>query len=183
VGDLIKKMQLHGEIAYWDTLPSSFDDYLRYVAGFNYTFNNVIFDHDIILLFEYLNELTTHSARETGVEDFANGLSAPLAGLVGPLLPTLAGAVADARKLQRGLRGSFLSRVTYQFSDNLKFELTGIAVTHGPDSYFLRSELIFDMLDNVRVAGGYEYFAGSRDGFFGRHKKHDRFIFEARYSF
>ncbi|MHC4392140.1 MAG: DUF1302 family protein, partial [Planctomycetota bacterium] len=41
VGDLIKKMQIHGEIAYWDTLPSSFDDYLRYVAGLNYTFNNV----------------------------------------------------------------------------------------------------------------------------------------------
>lgn len=49
VGDVLSGIQLHGEVSHTWTADSEADDYVQHVVGLNYTFVDVIGEHDILL--------------------------------------------------------------------------------------------------------------------------------------
>ena len=183
LGDIFRKTQVHGEAAFFDTNGETGDDYFQYVVGFNYTFNDVLFDHDITLLVDYLDEIVIDRRERFGFEDLTTNLSPLLQSLAQPFLPAIQQAVRERAFLQRGYRGSISTRLSYAFSDTLELVFTNVFVLRGAENAYLQSKVVWDVTDNLRVEGGHELLTGPRDTFFGQYRDNDRVFFLARVSF
>jgi len=87
---------VHGEGSQFFYDGGDDEDYFQYIMGVDYTWADVIKDHDIFLIFEYMGEKTTRSGREERPA-FGSGLA-------------------------RVFTNSLLSTITYKFSDTLEAE-------------------------------------------------------------
>lgn len=183
IGDVLKKTQIHGEGAYYDSREKTGDVYIQYVVGINYTFNNVIADHDIVLLLDYLDEVLLDEREILGVEGLLTNLSPQLQAIAQPFIPTINATIQERAELARGFRGSISSRLSYQFSDTFQFVFTSIFVLRGKENLFFQSKMVWDITDNLRFEAGHDYFSGPRETFFGQYRDNDRVFFVGKVSF
>lgn len=183
LGNIARKTQLHGEVAFVDSRDDTGDDYVQYVLGFNYTFNDLILDHDLTLLLDYLDEVMIEPRKRFGIETLISGLSPALQGLAQPFLPLASAVVRERAELARGTRGSISARLSYAFSDTLEFVVTGVIVVRGRESAFVQSKLVWDVTDNFRFEAGLDLLEGPRDTFFGQYRDNDRVFFVTRLNF
>ena len=150
-------MGVHGEAAQFFYDGSKNEDYLQYIVGIDYTWTNVIHDHDIFLILEYMGDTTTQS-REDERPAFASGLG-------------------------RVFRNSFLSTLTYKFSDTLELENKLLFNTDHHMSYVIKPEVHYDISDELKLTFGIDFIEGVEETFFGQFDNDDRSYFFLRYSF
>ncbi len=148
---------IHGEAAQFFYDGSKNEDYFQYILGIDYTWTNVIYDHDIFLILEYMGDTTTQS-REDERPAFASGLG-------------------------RVFRNSFLSTITYKFSDTLELENKFLFNMDHHLSYVIKPEVRYDITDDLKLTFGIDFIEGVQETFFGQFDKDDRAYFFLRHSF
>ena len=148
---------VHGEAAQFFYDGSKNEDYLQYILGIDYNWTNVIYDHDIFLILEYMGDTTTQS-REDKRPAFASGLG-------------------------RVSRNSFLSTITYKFSDTLELETKLANNLDHHLSYVINPEINYDITDAFKLTFGIDFIEGNQTTFFGQFDNDDRSYFFLRYSF
>ncbi len=148
---------VHGEAAQFIYDGGKDEDYFQYILGIDYTWTDVIKDHDIFLILEYMGEKTTRSRQD----------ERPSSG----------------SGLGRVLTNSFLSTITYKFSDTLEVETK---LLFNPDhhlSYVIKPEIHYDITDELKLTFGVDFIEGVQNTFFGQFDNDDRSYFFLRYSF
>ena len=148
---------VHGEAAQFIYDGGNEADYFQYIMGIDYTWTNVIHDHDIFLILEYMGDTTTRS-REDERPAFGTGLN-------------------------RVFRNSFLSTITYKFSDTLNIETKLLYNLNDHVDYFINPEIHYDITDELKFTFGVNLFEGVQDSFFGQFDNDDRSYFFLKYSF
>lgn len=148
---------VHGEAAQFFYDGSKDADYLQYILGIDYTWTDVIYDHDIFLIMEYMGDTATQS-REDKRTAFASGLG-------------------------RVFRNSFLSTITYKFFDTLELENKLLFNMDHHLSYVIKPEVHYDISDELKITLGIDFIEGVQDTFFGQFDHDDRGYFFLRYSF
>ena len=148
---------VHGEAAQFFYDGSKNEDYLQFILGIDYNWTNVIYDHDIFLILEYMGDTTTQS-REDKRPAFATGLG-------------------------RVFRNSFISTVTYKFSDTLELETKLANNLDHHMSYVINPEINYDITDQFKLSFGIDFIEGNQTTFFGQFDNDDRSYFFLRYSF
>lgn len=155
VGDALSGVQVHGEVAHFFVEGERQDDFVQGVIGINYTWIDLIFEHDLTLVLEYAGDATTHRAE---------------------------GALPGVR-LNRILRGAVLARLEYAVDDDLSFELNAALITHGEENALIHPGVRWNVTDNLRLELGGDIFVGPEDTFFGQFKRDGRAIFDIKWVF
>ncbi|MHC4268854.1 MAG: hypothetical protein ACYSTS_10335 [Planctomycetota bacterium] len=148
---------VHGEAAQFIYDGRNNEDYFQYILGIDYTWTNVIHDHDIFLILEYMGDTTTQS-RDDKRPAFSTGLG-------------------------RVFRNSFLSTITYKFSDTLEWETELAFNMNSHVSYLINPEVRYDITDKLKFTFGIDFIEGVQNTFFGQFEDDDRSYFFLRYSF
>jgi hypothetical protein len=131
------------------------DARFQYVIGVDYTKSDVIFDHDIFAIVEYVGEEVTKEG--SGFDT---------------------GSAVD-----RVLVSAVAGNITYEFTDYTKLELRGAVDFHQGDDYFIQSQLVHDMTDDFEITVGLDILGGPSDTFFGRFRDNDRVFVKLKYTF
>ena len=145
----------HGEAAYLFFDGNAEDNRMQYVIGLDYTRSNVLFDHDIFVILEYVGEEVTREG-----EGFDGG-----AGLDSLLVNAIAG------------------NITYEFTEYTKLELIGVVDLYQGDDYYFQPQLIHQMTDDFEITVGLDLIGGPSDTFFGQFKDNDRVFVKLKYTF
>ncbi len=148
---------IHGEVAQFMYDGENDENYFQYVFGFDYTWTNIIYDHDIFVILEYMGDKSTER-QKVSKKVFGSGLA-------------------------RVFTNSILSTVTYKFSDSLEFETKFAFNLDGHLSFLIKPEIRYDVNDNLKLTFGMNCIEGVQDTFFGQFEKDDRSYFFLRYSF
>ncbi len=148
---------VHGEAAQFIYDGGKDEDYLQYILGIDYAWTDVIKDHDVFLILEYMGDTTTQP-REDERPAFATGLG-------------------------RVFRNSFLSTVTYKFSDTLELETELAFNMDSHVSYVINPEVRYDITDKLKFTFGIDFVEGVQKTFFGQFDNDDRSYFFLKYSF
>lgn len=155
LGDILGGIQLHGELASFFYEGPRADDYLQVVVGTNYTWVDLILEHDLTLVLEYTGDWTIDDAEQ----------------------------VVAGTRLNRILRGAVLARVLYAVDEDLSFEVNTALITHGPENALIHPAATWNATDNLRFILGGDIFLGPEETFFGQFKRDGRVTFEARVVF
>ena len=147
---------LHGEAAQLVFDGNEEDSRFQYVIGIDYTQSNIIRDHDLFVILEYVGEDVTKEG--TGLD------------LGGP-------------PLDRVLTSAVATRIMYEFTEYTRLEVDGAIDLYQGDDYYLQPQLIHEMTDNFEVAVGVDLLGGPRDTFLGQFKDNDRFFLKLKYTF
>ena len=148
---------VHGEAAQFIYDGENDENYFQYILGIDYTWTNIIYDHDIFLIVEYMGENTTEK-RQRNKKTFGSGLG-------------------------RVFTNSFLSTITYKLSDTLELENKLAFNMDSHLSYVIKPEIRFDISDNLKLTFGLNFIEGVQDTFFGQFDNDDRSYFFLKYSF
>ncbi len=148
---------VHGEAAQFIYDGGKDEDYFQYILGIDYAWTDVIKDHDIFLILEYMGEKTTQSRQD----------ERPSSG----------------SGLGRVFTNSFLSTITYKFSDTLEVETKLLFNLDHHLSYVIKPEIHYDITDELKLTFGIDFIEGVQDTFFGQFDNDDRSYFFLRYSF
>ena len=151
------KLGLRGEAGYFIFDGDLDDDFVQYALGLDYTFSDVISDHDIYILVQYVGEWVA-----------AEG------NLVIPGLPTSVG---------RALSSSITMDLTYEISEFLKIALDLIYLTDSEDSFLFRPRLEYEYSDRLKFVLHADLPQGAEETFFGRFSDSRRFSLSMTYSF
>lgn len=146
---------LHGETAYLEFDGDREDARVQYVIGFDYTKSDVIFDHDLFVIVEYVGEETTKK-----------------------------GSALDAgTALDRVLMSALAAKITYEFTEYTRIEVQGAIDFYQGDDYYVQPQLVHEMTDNFEIAVGIDVLGGPRDTFFGQFRDNDRLFAKLKYTF
>ena len=148
---------LHGEAAQVVFDGDSEDARFQYVIGLDYTKSDVIFDHDLFVIMEYVGEDVNKKGggMETG----------------GP-------------PLDRVFMSAVAANITYEFTEYTRVEVQGAIDLYQDDDYYFQPKLVHEMTDNLEIALGVDLLGGSRDTtFFGQFKDNDRVFLKLKYTF
>jgi hypothetical protein len=148
---------VHGEAAQFFYDGGKDEDYFQYILGIDYTWTNIIHDHDIFLILEYMGDTTTRSREDE--------------------------RPASATGLGRVFRNSFLSTITYKFSDILELETKLLFNLDHHLSHVIKPEIHYDINDKLKLTFGVDFIEGNQTTFFGQFDNDDRSYFFLRYSF
>ncbi len=155
---VIADVEVHGEVAYIITDGPLDDDYVQFVVGADYTFYDLISDHDLTVVAEYAGEvIVRESARG---EDFTS--------------PT---------QFARALSNSALVRVAYKPTNDLEALVAAAVTFDRGESYFIRPEVRYRIGDHSKVAVGVDILGGPDDTLFGQFDREDRFFASLKLSF
>lgn len=156
LGDVLAGIQLHGEAAHFFVEGQRQEDFLQYVLGLNYTWVDLIFEHDLTLVLEYAGDVSTSDADD---------------------------ALPGGVQLNRILRGAVLARLEYAVDEDLSFEVNAAVVTHGKENALIHPGVRWNVTDNLRLELGGDVFVGPEDTFFGQFRKGGRVIFDVKWVF
>jgi hypothetical protein len=146
---------LHGETAYLEFDGDREDARVQYVIGFDYTKSDVIFDHDLFVIVEYVGEETTKK-----------------------------GSALDAgTALDRVLMSALAAKITYEFTEYTRLEVQGAIDFYQGDDYYVQPQLVHEMTDNFEIAVGIDILGGPRNTFFGQFRDNDRLFAKLKYTF
>lgn len=155
LGDILGGIQLHGEVAHFFVEGQRQDDFGQVVFGLNYTWIDLIAEHDLTLVLEYAGDFTTSRAEQA--------------------LPGV--------RLNRILRGAVLARLEYAVDQDLSFEVNAAVITHGRENALIHPGVRWNVTDNLRLELGGDIFLGPDDTFFGQFRRDGRVIFDVRWVF
>ncbi|MCO5171797.1 MAG: hypothetical protein M9894_36305 [Planctomycetes bacterium] len=155
LGDILGGIQLHGEVAHFFIEGQRQDDFGQVVVGLNYTWIDLIAEHDLTLVLEYAGDFTTSRAEQA--------------------LPGV--------RLNRVLRGAVLARLEYAVDQDLSFEVNAAVITHGRENALIHPGVRWNVTDNLRLELGGDIFLGPDDTFFGQFRRDGRVIFDVRWVF
>ncbi|UCD57807.1 MAG: hypothetical protein JSV16_01475, partial [Candidatus Hydrogenedentota bacterium] len=147
---------LHGEVAHLVFDGDREDSRIQYVIGLDYTKSNIVFDHDLFVIVEYIGEDVTKE---------------------GATLET------DRPPLDRVLMGAIAANIQYEFTEFTRLELRGAIDFHQGDDYYFQPQLVHEMTDNFEITLGFDVLGGPRNTFFGQFKDNDRFFVKLKYTF
>lgn len=145
----------HGEAAQLIFDGGLEDDRFQYVLGLDYTKSDILFDHDLFAIIEYVGEEVTSEG--TG---FSTGTA-----------------------LDRVLVSAVAGNITYEFSDYSKVELRGAADFHKGDDYYIQPQFVHKVTDDFEVTVGLDILGGPSDTFFGQFRDNDRVFVKLKYTF
>jgi hypothetical protein len=148
---------VHGEAAQFIYDGGKDEDYFQYILGIDYAWTDVIKDHGIFLILEYMGDKTTRS-RQDKRPAFGSGLG-------------------------RVFANSVLSTITYKASDTLEAETKLLFNLDEHLSYVIKPEIHYDINDKLKLTFGVDFIEGVQDTFFGQFGNDDRGYFLLRYSF
>ena len=146
---------LHGEAAHLVFDGDREDSRLLFVLGFDYTRSDIIFDHDIFIIVEYVGEDVTKKG----------------------------GGYDTGSSLDRVLVNALAGNITYDFTEYTKLELRGALDLYQGDDYFFQTQLVHQMSDEFEITVGLDILGGPRDTFFGEFKDGDRLFVKLKYAF
>ena len=146
---------LHGEVAHLVFDGDREDSRLQYVLGIDYTRSDVIFDHDIFVILEYVGEDVTKEG-----SGFDTGSS-----------------------LDRVLVNAIAGNITYDFTEYTKLELRGLVDFYQGDDYYFQPQFVHQMTDDFEITVGLDILGGPSDTFFGQFKDNDRVFVKLKYMF
>lgn len=149
LGEVLKGIQIHGEVAHFWSEGDRAEDYLQYLIGFNYEWTDVIAEHDLKLVVEYASDYRTKAAD----------------------------GVVPQVDLNRIFRSAIVLRIEYAVDDDLSFALNAAAILHGDDNFLLAPVAKWNVTDNLQVELGGQVFLGPDETFFGQFKRDGRVMF------
>jgi len=145
----------HGEAAQLVFDGDREDSRFQYVIGFDYTKSDIIFDHDLFVIMEYVGEDVT-----TEGKGFDSGSA-----------------------LDRVLVSAVAANITYKFNEYTKFELKSAVDFYQGDDYYIQPQLVHQMTDEFEITLGFDILGGPRDTFFGQFRDNDRVFVKLKYAF
>jgi len=147
---------LHGEAAQFIFDGDRQDSYLQYVIGVDYKKSDVLFDHDLFIILEYVGAEVTEEgeALETGMPP-----------------------------LDRVITSGFATNINYEFTEFTRLEVRGAIDFHQGDDYYVQPQLVHAVNDNLAVILGFDILGGPRETFFGHFKDNDRVYGKLIYTF
>ncbi|MEZ6183647.1 MAG: hypothetical protein R3F62_01400 [Planctomycetota bacterium] len=160
-GDLLERIQIHGEAAHTFYEGPRGDEILQYVFGINYTFVDLIGEGDLALILEYAGELVTKDAE-----------------------------AMTGSNLGRVLAGAVLLRLQYGFEfqpmqllQSLSLAVNLALNVNGPENAWLHPELQYGVNDTLSFTLAGDIFYGPDDTFFGQYERDGRVVFSAKLAF
>ena len=160
-GDLLSRIQIHGEAAHTFYEGPRADEVLQYVVGLNYTFVDLVAEHDLTVILEYAGELITKRSE-----------------------------VTTGSNLGRVLSGAVLLRLQYEVSPqprlllkDLNFALNLAANLDGDENAWVHPEVNYTVTDYFSMQLAADVFFGPKDTFFGQYERDGRLILNAKLSF
>jgi len=146
---------IHGEAAQFIYDGDAQDSYFQYVLGFDYTRSNVIFDHDLFIIVEYIGLDVTDEGK----------------------------ALDTGTALDQVFMSAFATKVRYEFTDYTKLEIEAAVDLYQGNDYYFQPQLIHQMTDNFEIAFGVDVIGGPSDTFLGQFKDNDRLFVKLKYTF
>ncbi len=147
---------LHGEMAHLVFDGDRDDARLQYVLGIDYTKSDIIFDHDLFVIIEYVGEEVTEE---------------------GERLDT------GTTPVDRILMSAIAFNIEYELTEFTKLEVKGAVDFHQGDDYYFQPQFVHDLTDNFEIRVGLDVLGGPRDTFFGQFKDNDRVFLKLTYTF
>ncbi len=146
---------LHGEAAHLVFDGDKQDARIQYVIGCDYTKSDILFDHDLFIIVEYVGDHVTHKGE----------------------------ALDTGTALDRVFRSAFATNMTYEFTDFTKLEIIGVIDFYQGDDFYIQPQLVHEVTDNLEITAGLDLLGGPRDTFFGEFKDNDRVYVKLKYTF
>ncbi len=159
LGEVLSGVQLHGEAAHTWTTAREAADFLQYVLGFNYTFVDVLGEHDLSIGLEYAGDVETRAPE---------------------------GDLANVARVDRVFKGAWLTRLEYKIERqylDLSLELIAAVITYGRENALLHPSATWRVTDHLHLMLGGDVFVGPDETFFGQFRRDGRLLFEARVEF
>jgi hypothetical protein len=148
---------VHGEAAQFLSDGDREDSYVQYVLGIDYKRADVVLDHDLFAIVEYIGEHVTQEGES----------ELPVGGAM----------------VSRVFSNSLFVHIEYEFSDYFRLDLEGIVNLDNGEDYFLKPEFSYDVNNNFTIAVGFDLLWGPSDTFFGQFDKSDRVFTKMTYTF
>ncbi|RJP73948.1 MAG: hypothetical protein C4532_03755 [Candidatus Abyssobacteria bacterium SURF_17] len=148
----------HGEAAQFLSDGDVEDSYLQYVLGIDFRQSDIVFDHDLFAIVEYIGEHVTNEGEST--------------------FPIQTEAMVN-----RVFSNSLFVHIEYEFSDYFRLDFEGMVNLDNGEDYFLKPEFSYDINDNLTIALGFDFLWGPNDTFFGQFDESDRIYTKLTYTF
>ncbi len=143
------KLEMHAEGAYRDTANGHDDDFLSYIIGGSYSWDelNLEFIEKISLYFEFAGEKVVNA------KDNRKRFSS-----------------AD---YSRPLKRSVLGSLVFKFNEDVDFRIGG---NYNLDEYdrYIQPKVTYKVSDKLKLKAGLDIMAGHKDTFWGKWRKNDR---------
>ena len=152
----LKGIEFHGEAAYYNRDNVDRNDYLQYIFGANYTFNDIISDHDAKLTLEYARE------------EIVNRANNPARYL--------------DLELSHVFRNSIMPKIEYVFDTRKKIEV-GLIYNIDHEDYIIQPKFCYKPADNWDIELGLDILEGDAGTVFGRYSKNDRGFVKTKFTF
>jgi len=153
----LEKLEAHVETAYRHTESGDDDDFVSYIAGGSYSWDEPLsFVEKFSLYLEYAGEEVTDEKDN----------------------PARYSAKNYTRPFKRSALGSIIAR----FNEDAEFALSG-AYNFDEYDFFLQPKLTYKLTDSLKVKAGFDMLHGAQDTFWGKWKKNDRFFMNATWYF
>jgi hypothetical protein len=146
---------LHGEAAQFIFDSDRQDDYFEYVLGFDYTRANILFNHDVFMIVEYVGLEVTDEGNELETE---------------------------TPPLDRILTNAITTNTRYEFTDYTWLEIRA-AYDFDQHDYYIQPQLAHSVNDNLTVILGLDLLGGPLDTFLGQFRENDRVYAKLIYVF
>jgi hypothetical protein len=146
---------IHGEAAQLVFDGEKEDSRIQYVIGCDYKKSDILFDHDLFVIFEYIGEHVNHES-----ESLDTGAS-----------------------LDSIFKSAFATNVTYGFTEYTKLEVVGIIDVYQGDDYYVQPQLVHEVTDDLEITAGLDLLGGPSGTFFGEFKDNDRVFVKLKYTF
>jgi len=148
---------VHGEAAQFLSDGDAEDSYIQYVLGIDYNHSDIIFDHDVFIIVEYIGDHTTKKGED----------QLPVSGAM----------------VNRVFSNSLFAHIEYEFSDYFRLDCEGMVNLDNGEDYFVKPEFSYDVNDNLTIAVGFDLLWGPSDTFFGGFDESDRVFTKLTYTF
>ena len=151
-------VEVHAEAAYRDTTDNAFDDdFIEYVAGFNYTYYDVPGVEELRLVAEYAGEGIV-SEKDTG------------------------NAFVPTGQYIRPFKNSFLGSLEFKFSEETQF-IVASALNFNEQDFFLQPKISHQFDNGIELDIGLDFMEGNQNSFFGHWDRNNRLFVVTRYAF
>ncbi|MCP4273647.1 MAG: hypothetical protein GY781_17100 [Gammaproteobacteria bacterium] len=147
------KFEVHGEIAAHITDGSKMnDDYVEYVTGINYNFDEISFEfiEEIMLVLEFASEEILDEKTQ-GNEFSGSG------------------------EYIRPFNNAVLTKINFKFTEDTKLEISS-AINLDDKDWYVRPIVSHKFFDNTKIEMGFDIITGHSDTFFGKWRDNDRFF-------
>ncbi|MBI4824038.1 MAG: hypothetical protein HY805_07410 [Nitrospirae bacterium] len=144
------KLELHAEVSHRDTLHGNDDDFIAYIAGGSYSWDELgELIEKLSLYFEYAGEGITLGKRNPNRH--------------------------SSSSYSRPFKNSVLGSLVFKFNEDAEFQLGG-SYNISDDDYYIQPKATYKFSDKLKLKAGFDILRGDRETFWGKWRKNDRFF-------